>query len=315
MIESGSHSPGISADMFRLPPHTALRYERPEASLRDHLASYFVLDSEHPYVTSEWMLPSWSKIWFVFTDEPVKVRIGNRRYDLPQAALCGVTSRAMPVAARGGVTIGVDVSPLGWARLFSQSAEALRDRVTPLQELMRPPWVDELTMALGDSDRALDVKGILDAFFASRMPGPHPDEPIVARIMALLVDDGIADLATAAAEVGIDPRALRRLSKRYFGFPPKTLMMRTRFLRSFLAMLGRGAQADPGWVPPAYHDASHFIRDAKRFLGMTPRQFLSLDAPFLHAALRARALVLGAPTSSLAPRQAGPTAGTHPRRK
>ena len=289
--------------MFDLPPRTALRCEQSAPGLRDHVASYLVLDSEvGGQATSEWMLPSWAQIWIVLTDEPVRVSIGNRRYDrIPPAVLYGVTSRAMPVSAHGGVTIGIDITPLGWARLFSRSAEKLRDRITPLEEVMPAAWVQELATTLRDSARALEVKGLLDGFFAQRLPEPHPDEPIIREIMALISDGNNSDLAGAAAALGIEARSLRRLTKQHFGFPPKILMMRTRFLQAFVELLSRGKRDGLAAVPATYHDTSHFIRDGKRFLGVTPRQFMALDTPYLLAALRARALVLGAATPTLEP--------------
>lgn len=302
MIESGTHTPGVSAADFGLPPHTALRYERPAPALERYVPGYAVLDSEPGQWPGsvEWMLPGWAQIWIVMTTAPITVKIGRRDYDpLPAAVLYGVTSRAMPVTAQGGVTIGIDVSPLGWARLFRLSAEKLRDQVTPLGAVMKPALVAEVTSALAQSDLALDVKGILDAFFARHMGEPHPDEAMIAQIMALIADDEVADLTAAADMRGIDQRTVRRLSKRYFGFPPKTLMMRTRFIRTFLPLLAQGREADHATVPRGYHDRSHFLRDATRFLGMTPRRFIAHESPYRDAALRARRLVIGKPTPSL----------------
>lgn len=302
MIESGTHTPGVSAADFGLPAHTALRYERPAPALDRYLTSYAVLDSEPGQWPGsvEWMLPGWAQIWIVMTAAPISVKIGRRDYDpLPAAVLYGVTSRAMPVMAQGGVTVCVDISPLGWARLFRLSAEKLRDQVTPLDAVMKPALVAELASALARSDLALDVKGILDAFFARHMAVPHPDEAMIAQIMALIADDEVADLTAAADLRGIDQRTVRRLSKRYFGFPPKTLMMRTRFIRTFLPLLAQGSAADHAAVPRGYHDRSHFLRDAGRFLGMTPRRFIAHPSPYRDAALRARRLVIGRPTPSV----------------
>src|SRR4051812_15842383 len=217
MIESGTHTPGISAADFRLPPHTALRYERPAPALRRYLTSYFVLDSEpvDPPMTSELMLPSWAQIWIVMTTAPIRVEIGNRRYEpVPQAVLYGVTSRAMPVTAQGGVTIGIDISPLGWARLFHQSAEALRDRVTPLDQLMSPALVEELVSSLSASARAFEEKNLPDFFSPRHMAAPHHDEALIEQIMRLIADPGVTSLDSLAAESGVKPHALRRVSQR-----------------------------------------------------------------------------------------------------
>jgi AraC-like DNA-binding protein len=159
--------------------------------------------------------------------------------------------------------------------------------------------VEELATLLHASDRSLQVKELLDGFFMRHMATPHRDEQVVARIMAMMVDPAVSDLTQAAADVGINARTLRRLSKRYFGFPPKTLMMRSRFLEAFLNMIGDADRAGVRETASTYHDASHFLRDAKRFLGMTAQQFLALETPYLDAALRARALVMGGATPSI----------------
>ena len=43
------------------------------------------------------------------------------------------------------------------------------------------------------------------------------------------------------------------------------------------------------------------IREFKAFFGMTPRQFLQLETPYLNASLRARAMVFGANVAALQP--------------
>lgn len=302
VIESGSHTTGISAANFGLPRGTALRYERPAPALQTLFPSYAVLDSNlamlDPQRPDEWMLPTWAQIWIVLTAGPIHIRIGNRAYDpLRSAVLYGVTSRAMPTRANGGTTVVIDVSPLGWARLFGPDAETLRDRITPLGEVLPTAWVTELIEALQASDHARDVKHILDDFLLRHLPAPNQDEPLIAKVLTLLSDDLVDDLTVASETAGITVRTLRRISKRYFGFPPKLLMMRSRILRAMIPILL--AQNDRATIPPFYHDASHFNRDGRRFLGMTPRRFSALAVPYLRAALRARQQVIGSATPSL----------------
>ncbi|HEY0312047.1 MAG TPA: helix-turn-helix domain-containing protein [Allosphingosinicella sp.] len=302
MIESGSLTPGIIPGAFGLPPGTALRYERPAAHLTGYLASYAVLDSvvEDAWHPVEWMLPGWAQIWIVMTPEPIKVRIGNRAYEpVPRALLYGVTSRAMPVAARGGVTICVDVSPLGWARLFSRPADALRDQLIPLETILADAKVAELASALARSDQALEVKGVLDDVFTSLTAVPNRDEAGIRQIWKAIADEGVTDLATAVGVHAMDPRTASRLSKQYFGFPLKLLIMRSRFFRALLPLLEAGAYADHAAVPTGYYDRSHFLRDAKRFLGATPRLFMARPSPYAAAARRARTLVIGSPIPAL----------------
>lgn len=312
LIESGTLVRGIKAEAFGLPPDTALRCERPAPQLRDYLTSYAVLDSvvQESWHDLEWMLPGWGQIWIVMTPEPIKVKIGNRAYEpVPKALLYGVTSRAMPVSARGGVTVAIDLSPLGWARFIPRPAETLRDRLVPLETVLPAPMAEELGSRLARSDRAAAVKGVLDDFFSRHLPPPNPDEPRIREIWAAIADERAADLGAAAMIHGIDPRTASRLSRQYFGFPPKLLMMRARFLRALLGLLDARPDADFKAVPPGYHDQSHFLRDARRFLGMTPRQYASHPSPYAAAARRARKLVIGSAIPSLD--RPAPPAGSH----
>ena len=294
MIESGSHVPGVDAAAFGLPPHTALRIELPSPALSPFLADYHVLDSEGPraHGAETWMLPAWPAIRVILGDRPISLRLGRRNYDpLPVASLYGTTSRAMRMTTHGGVTVGIGIKPLGWARFFRPKAELFRDQVVPLGRVMEPRLVDELVAALRACDQGPAVKPLLDGFFGRLCGPPCPDEELIRRLGALIADEETHDLATASERIGIPPVALRRLAARYFGFPPKTLLIRTRFLRSLLRMMAAGDDLDYRLIAPTYHDASHFLRDADRFLGMTPKRFARLDNQYLKAILRARAVV------------------------
>ncbi|WP_034161142.1 AraC family transcriptional regulator [Sphingomonas sp. ERG5] len=302
MIESGTHTPGVSAESFGLPPNTALRYEQPDSRLTGYITDYHVLDSDVGPSGSaiEWMLPSWPAIRVILADNPIALTLGETIYDpMPEATLYGTTSKAMRVTSSGGVTIGAGITPLGWSRLFRGRADEYRDRIVPLDTMMSADITGELVSLLRTSDRALDVKDILDRFFLKHMGPPDRSEAEIRALMTLIVDDRTLDLSTAAARIGIDARRLRRLATHHFGFPPKTLLLRARFLRSFLKMLAVRDHADYSLIAATYHDASHFLRDANRFLGMTPRRFMAMKTPYLDAALRARAAVFGTATTAL----------------
>lgn len=300
MIESGTHTPGVDARDFGLPPHTALRYELPAPELRDCVADYHVLDSEGPEVEGafNFLLPSWPAIRLILTDRPMSLTIGRRSCGvLPREALYGTTSQSMRMVTNGGVTIGIALKPLGWARLFDRRADLFRDRVVPLGEVMGQRHVTELVARLRASDQGPAVKGVLDDFLHDRLGPPHAEEEAIRRLTALINDDETFDLATACERSGLQPATLRRVSLRHFGFPPKILLIRTRFLRSFVRIMMEGG--DYSSIAPGYFDASHFLRDAHRFLGMTPKQFLQqAQNPYAQAVLRARALVTAADRAS-----------------
>lgn len=302
-ITSGSLFPGVQADRFRLPPGTAIRYERPAEPLVGFFTAYIALDLDRAVYrnVADWMLPAWGRLCFHVDCPPFSVSIRGRTFPLVDpGVLYGVTSQAVPVDSNGGLSVMLDVTPLGWARFLPVAADAMRDQVVSLDRVL-PGWAEEVVDGMRDTDQGLGIKPFLDRFLLDRLLPPSPDEPLVQRIMALLVDPATRDLASAAADLGISYQTLLRITKRYFGFAPKLLLRRARLLRTIAPMLAEERMPGPLEVPPGYHDASHFIRDANHFLGMTPRRFLSMDLPYLRAGLRARAMVAGALTPSLDP--------------
>lgn len=298
LIESGSLTPGVSVEEFGLPPGTALRLELPSPPLADAITDYHVFDSDpvaHPD-RDHVILPSWPVVRFAFSRQRIGLSIGPRDYSpVPPAALYGTITRAQRLTSHGGVTVGAGISPIGWSRLFRASAADLRDRAVSLDRVWPSADIRAVYDQLASSDLARDVKPILDGFLATRLGQPSRDEVYIRRFAAILREEGSDDLATIADKVGVSAVTLRRLSTRYFGFPPKILLIRARFIRSIVRMLLSG-DPTPNYelMSPAYFDIPHFLRDADRFLGMTPRRLLEQDNAYLIATLRARYALLRA---------------------
>lgn len=302
MIESGSHTPGIDPAWFRLHPATAMRWERPHPSLEGLIGDYFAFDSEGPEMMGavSWILPSWPVIRFVLADNPITViGPGICWSPLPEAGFYGSTSKVLRHTSFGGVTIGVNLTPAGVARLSGIDLSAYRDRMVPLGDIL-PESPDALVEELRASDQGPGVKAILDRFFMRLMDKPHRDEPRIMKLNRLLLDENVQTVRELGEALDMPPHQLRRLSLRRFGFPPKLLLTRTRFLRSLMALKMRGAENYDA-IDEYYTDVSHFLRDSERFLGMTARRFLRLDMPFLDAVLRARQMVLDTATPALGP--------------
>ncbi|HXH15662.1 MAG TPA: hypothetical protein VNJ10_05975 [Sphingomonas sp.] len=312
MVAGGTNAAGVERAVFAMPPGMAIRYDRPAAALADYITGYHVYRSAKVHgahngnggtgdgAQVDWFLPATANVRIAIDAGPIAVTIGRRTYDpLPSASLFGPTSQALKATTRGGVMIGFGISALGWARLFRRSADDFRNRIVPLEDVMGRAFTLRLVTALADAPDDAAVAPILDSLLLARLGAPHADEPMIRRLMEVVATDGPADMASAAARLVIPTHALRRLSIRHFGFPPKMLLMRARFLRSLLRLMAAGEKADYSVIDDSYFDASHFLRDSGTFLSMTPRRFMALTKPFLEASLRARNAVLGSPTQAL----------------
>jgi len=179
----------------------------------------------------------------------------------------GPTSHTISFKVDGPTRIwGVGILPRGWLRLIDAPANALAN--TTMECTASSPYSDfaGLREATFNStpDPAAEAQRIDNYMrkLLSRRP-PHEDEERIQTIHTALFDDRIGSVADLAARIDISARSLERISLRAFGFPPKLLLRRQRFLRSLARFL-----LDPSlsWIKTldeTYVDQAHFVRDFK----------------------------------------------------
>jgi hypothetical protein len=291
-VNGGTNSQNVPAAAFAMPSGMRMRYDLPDPSLSEYLTGYAIYASDDRTPMLNWYLPAPAMISVLVDAGPLTVSIGNHRFGpLDRASFYGPTSRAFRTETAGGIAVGIGLSALGWSRLTARSAGDFHNRVTPL------------TAVLGGELYALDddafIKPLLDAVLGPLFQRAHPREDLIRAFTALTVTDGVIEMKDVADRLDIPTHELRRMATRHFGMPPKLLLRRARFLRSFIGLIRTDGMADYSKIDSSYFDASHFLRDAGTFLGTTPRRFVASDTVFLRASLRARAAVIGAPTQAL----------------
>lgn len=191
------------------------------------------------------------------------------RYDarLARISILGPTSRAATLWVEGPAPIEVELDAAVWSRMTRVRADTVTDRVVPAATLgMMSGDVEP-----GDATASARLAHGLVAH-ASRQHDPA-GAAIIAAFSALVARLDVGDVAAAAATLGITPHLLRRTTLKHFGFAPKLLMVRARFLAALEAFRVSGMRFD-SVLGFGYFDSSHFLRDANRFLGTTPRRYL-----------------------------------------
>ncbi|MGN5375457.1 helix-turn-helix domain-containing protein [Sphingomonas hankookensis] len=300
-VTGGTETPGIARTLFAMPPGMAIRYDRPDAALGDYVTGYHLYAASGPAAMGmeNWFLPGTANVRVTLGAGPIAVSIGRFRCDpLPQASLFGPSSHAIHTVTHGGVMIGFGISALGWSRFLAGGADRYADRIVPLDSAA-PGLAQRLVAVLSAVRDEHGVKPALDAFLLREMGPRHADEDRIRAVARLVTDDTPDTIAAAAQAWGMSPERLRRLCRRHFGFVPKTLLIRSRFLRSLVPLIEAEGGIDYSNIDPGYVSASHFLRDAHAVLGTTPRRFLHAQTEFLVASLRARAAVLGSATQAL----------------
>jgi AraC-like DNA-binding protein len=222
---------------------------------------------------------------------PWALRIGSRSYDpMPVAAFTGPTSYAGYVTSSGGTLVGIGLLPYGWAQLFGGDVSRLSNRVAPLEEL--DPGAESLRAALDAGEPFCDV---FDAWLEARLQRRPPADLRIDRLCSMLRDPATTRIEAVADALEMTPRALAALTRFNFGFTPKLLLRRTRFLRALSAVLTEPEAAPLALEQAGYWDRSHFLRDSHLFLGCSVREFSRRRGPHNQLAIRARTEALGTP--------------------
>lgn len=277
----------------------ALRYLLPKTpELRPYITTFYLAEVDLPEgeVIEDRLHPEWGNIRFSVARGWEASLDGSPPRPSPRVSAIGPTSRG--VHFRGGATRtwGVGLLPQGWARFVDAPANAYADRYVDAQANSAFAGLAALDASLFGAGRDPEgelarIEGHMLALLAARPP--VDDEAKIAAAHRLLVDGEIGAVTELAERLALSSRSIERLCLRAFGFPPKLLLRRQRFLRSLAQFM-----LDPSlkWITTIdcqYVDQAHFIRDFRRFMGMSPSLYAALDHPILRAAAKARSATAG----------------------
>lgn len=259
----------------------SLRYFSPAAPLRPWVSSYYLFEVDHP-VIADTLRAELPQVRFMFRG------FGSFRYGegpqivMPQAALCGPTSVAVNFNAVGPLAVfGAGLLPAGWAALVGAGASEFANTLTDLEQVAGVAARRALDR-MGEATTPREVVAAADAFFlllSTRAKAP----PLW---FTRATDDWLAgsanpDVQLLVQETGMSARQVERLAQRIYGASPKLLSRKYRTLQAAVRL---GLNPDADWeqaAAGAFYDQSHFIREFKTFIGMTPTQFVAKGSPWL----------------------------------
>lgn len=283
----------------------ALHFFMPSPALAPYISTYYLTEVNlaTDEAVEDWLHPEWANLRFTHSSN-WQTAVGDGPLGpIPPVILTGPTCRSAHFRIGGTARIwGIGLLPLGWARLVQAPASDFVDRVADAANepaaAQFVPLLDEVLA--GPRDPAAEAQRI-DMFLLRMLDQypPHEDELRIRAAHTALIDDDIGSVRELAQRLGISTRSLERLSLRAFGFSPKLLLRRQRFLRSLAQFM-----LDPSltWLKTLdfhYVDQAHFVRDFKRFMTMSPRRYGALEHPVLRAAAQARSLAAGAAVQAL----------------
>lgn len=259
-------------------------------------ASFTVADGGR---VNDLLQPEWANLRFFLGDRPDAGVIGGEK--LSGARLTATGPSSLPVQFELGTTRmwGVGLFPLGWAKFCHGPAKDVANAVVDGET--HPAFANFTGLArdlFQDGSGELEELDRIIACFRS-MNRDIPDQDRIMAVHGAVVDSGVASVADFADHTGLGRRTLERLCHRYFGFSPKLLLRRQRFMRSLAQFMLENAANWSEAMDSHYHDQAQFVREFRSFMGMSPGEYAARDHPILGAFMKHRAKVWGAAAQTL----------------
>ncbi|MEQ1725415.1 MAG: AraC family transcriptional regulator [Sphingopyxis sp.] len=277
----------------------------PHPRLQPYLTTYYftVMESADGDELRDWMNPEWASVRYAWRGQTRGSVHPDPMAPIPLAHFVGPTTRAGPFAAHSASVASIGFLPLGWCRFIREPASNWANRIGAAGEV---DSIVPMEALFDDVVHAAEPQAIADLFdrtLLAALDAPslvsEEEEARINAAHAALIDPYIASVAALGERLGLAPKQLHRLSLRIFGFAPKLLMRRQRFIRT----LGQWFRDPNGIWNDAldlhYYDRSHFNRDFQAFFGLSPDQYRRLPHPIIGAAMRARMRALGQPLQAL----------------
>jgi AraC-like DNA-binding protein len=279
-----------------------VRFYLPPPQLQAYFTTFYLVDIAVP--DDAWAVdrlrPEWANLRFYSGPDFIADCHDGSKVSASSFAATGPSSKAVRFEVGPTRLWGVGLLPLGWAKFVPAPAGDLADAV--LDGHTHPAFACFAPLASTifgtEPDEAGELARIGD-YFLGRLTEPVPDEKRINAIHKALLDPEVASVTQLVAQSGIGQRTVERICERVFGFPPKLLLRRQRFMRSLAQYMLDPSLKWIGAMDWHYHDQAQFVRDFRQFMGMTPREYGALDKPILSAVMRERARCAGGAVQTL----------------
>ncbi|MBW8752970.1 MAG: AraC family transcriptional regulator [Sphingomonadales bacterium] len=279
-----------------------MKFLSPPESLRRYFTSFYCATIVPPpgHHARDLLHPEWANLRFFSGARPVAEAANGTRISGTLFSATGPSTQAVRFAVGATRLWGVGLLPLGWAKFVH--AEAAQHANTVADGHVHPAFASFRPLAEtlfgAEPDIEAEFARIAEHFLA-RIDEPLVDEQRILAIHEAVIDPEIHSVAVLVERTGGTPRTIERVCRRTFGFAPKVLLRRQRFMRSLAQFMLDPTMKWSGAMDGHYHDQAQFVRDFRQFMGMTPSQYAALDKPIIGAVMRERARIAGAAVQTL----------------
>jgi AraC-like DNA-binding protein len=266
-----------------------LRYHAPSPSLRSIVSSYYMFHADMPYY-ADLMRADLPQIRFMLSGSADYHFHDGAVMPAPSVTLTGPTFGAYRFETTGPLLVfGIGLLPAGWAALIREDASIHANRVGDAGALFGRAIADAHDQLRGVTKLG-DMARIADRLISTLLMRV-PEPPLW---ITRLTDDWLTcrpspQVNALVETVGMSNRQIERLVKRIYGASPKMLARKYRALKA-ASELARGQLTWSEVAGEAFSDQSHFIREFRQFIGLTPTQLVVNPPPATRLTFERRGL-------------------------
>jgi len=246
-------------------------------------------------LVTDYLHPEWAALRFTEGPPPIaSVGPGELAPQWPFVAN-GPTSQSIHFGVRTSRVWGLGLQPAGWAKFAIGDANALAN--TTVDGSTHPCFAlfADILPQIEACDGTIDDKAsLIDAHLMRHAGRLVPREAEIVACQTAMRDPAMGEVTALQDRLGLSIKSLERLCRRYFGFTPKVLLRRQRFLRSLAQYMLDPTLSWLGALDDQYHDQAQFVREFRAFMGLTPSEYAKLPHPILEPIMRQRMADQGA---------------------
>lgn len=259
-----------------MPPPVDLHYFLPPPPLRNYFgAAYRFTTTIAPY--ADVTRADAGQLRFMLSGSGDYVFHDGRTMATPDICLLGPTMGSTSFRLSEPADVwGISLLPLGWVALGGGDVSRMADNLTDIT-IEHPQaygtMLDELRNLRLDSEAGA---AHIWSFLNGRVRVVPPTMvAFTEAVDAWLGDEASPKIADLVAATGLSDRQVARLTNKLYGAPPKLLARKYRALRCAAKIAIDHTPWQDLCEASNFYDQSHFIREIRHFVGLTPHQLMS----------------------------------------
>ena len=277
-------------------PRISVRFFRLSEALQPYFtALYLTVIEAGDGLVEDFLHPEWAAMRFTQGPPPIaSIGPGPLVRQWPFVA-GGPTSVATHFTVPTSRVWGLGMQPVGWAKFVDASAADLANKTVDGSTHPAFAVFAGLLPLLTSEDLSDEGKAAaVDDHLMQHIARPVPREAELIACQDALRDPAIGDVGSLREELGMSVKSLERFCRRYFGFTPKVLLRRQRFVRSLAQYMLDPSLSWIGALDSQYHDQAQFVREFRDFMGLSPTEYARMPHPIVQPIMQQRMADQGA---------------------